>query len=293
MASRTIIEKGGYVVGAACVDQKTQHIMIESTNDISLLRGSKYERSDVSFIFREIKEKLKDNKEVLFTGTPCQVAGLKLYLQSAYENLYTMDLICHGTAPHDYVLDHIRYKTAKSWSHYTFRGKDDFWFCIYSGKAIMYRRQSISDEYFVAYLNGLIFCHNCYNCPYAKKERVADITVGDFWGLDRDSLEKSYDGKISVVLVNTSQGERLWSFFKDKIIFEERTMEEAANEFQTNLNGPSLMHSERKVFERYYPKYGFEKAVRKTKLIKKIHFDYAKHCIISLMSEFKHKLIMA
>ena len=96
LISNYILEKGGYVCGAAFVGQNVKHIIIDKKEDMYKLRGSKYVQSDTNTVYSQIKDLLNRDKFVLFTGTPCQVAGLNSYLGKDYDNLLTMDLICHG-----------------------------------------------------------------------------------------------------------------------------------------------------------------------------------------------------
>lgn len=266
--SRYVLENGGVVYGASCEDKKTKHIRIDSINEIDKLRGSKYVQSDIGFIYKDVKEQLLKDKLVLFTGTPCQIAGLKSYLVKDYKNLITADLICHGTPPHTYLEEHLNSK-CESWDAYSFRGKYDFQIAAYNNGEVTFIKDSDRDEYFLSFLDGLTYRSSCYSCKYARPERVSDITIGDFWGLDRTTMKNQYNGRISLVLPNTQKGIEFYKGVEKMFFSEERTVGEAMNETQGNLLHPSFIHPDREMFLELYTKVGYDRAVKKTSLWKK------------------------
>lgn len=284
--SRKILQEGGVVFGAAVIDGMVSHIAIENEDGIEKLRSSKYVQSDIGYAYRKVKCDLLDGKPVLFTGTPCQIAGLRNFLGKKYENLYTVDLICHGTPPNSYLREHLASVLGKhkEWDRVTFRGEHNYILTVYRGNQIIYQKSNELDTYFRSFLNGLIFRENCYSCLYANEKRVGDITVADFWGIDRKKMEHPYDGRISLVLINTERGERLFDKVKDNMIWEKHTLAEAMSSEQTNLHHPSIPHKDRALFEAIYIKQGFETAVKKTEIgrnirrteIRKFIKDYLK-----------------
>lgn len=261
--SRYIVEQNGVVYGAA-FDKKLRvaHMAAETPGELDKFKGSKYVQSYTGMVYREIKEHLKNGKLVLFIGTPCQVAGLKNYLRDKYNNLLLIDLICHGTPPMEYLKEHIA-KIAKNRkvTDITFRGKKNSRLTLYSNSKVIYSVRNKQDYYFNAYYKGMISRSNCYQCQYAEPERCSDITIGDFWGLDRSSLINDYSGRISVVLINTENGRRFWENAKDKICFEVRPIEEAVKG-NAQLNRPSVCHPERELFLQNYVSGNFNSAVR-------------------------------
>ncbi len=261
--AREIIRDNGVVFGATVKDKIAKQIVIEKEEDIELLRGSKYVQSDVGYTFREVKEMLKVGKKVLYIGTPCQIAGLQSYLMKDYENLVTVDLICHGTPPMKYLSEYLNEVCGKdNWESFSFRGKHDYMMTAYSDK-IAYQKASREDVYFTAFSLNLTFRDNCYSCPYSQGQRVSDITIGDFWGINRNTLQNQYKGKISVILTNTHKGETFFDEYKDLFIYEERKVEEARNKAQSNLIEPSPHHPDRKIFEENLSM-GFAYAVNST-----------------------------
>lgn len=267
-----VVSDDGIVFGSASINKTVKHMSATSALEIEKLRGSKYVQSYIGNIFREVKEKLISGIFVLFIGTPCQIAGLRNYLCNDFNNLITVDLICHGTPPISYLNEHLSYiiKKSNSWDSVSFRGKYDFILTAYNKNKIVYKKKQNEDTYFRAFLDGLTYRDNCYECMYAKPERISDITVADFWGIDRSKMKHSYDGRISLIMVNTDKGSAFFEKNKDELVWEEHTLAEAMSPVQTNIHHPSIPHNDRKTFEKNYVNFGFEKAVNKTEVGKRI-----------------------
>lgn len=261
---KNIINSGGSVCGAAVVNGEVQHIIVDTIDDLEKLRGSKYVQSNPKNSYKVIKELLKTGRKIAFIGTPCQTAAMKNYVNDEIDNLLLIDLICHGVPPQEYLKEYLS-QVSTEYDNFSFRGINDGCLTTYLNESVVYKQSRFKDLYYQAFEDGLIFRDNCYQCPYATRERVSDLTIGDFWGLDRTTLEHSYDGKISVILVCTPKGKKIIEELENEgLILEERTLEEAANKAQTNLNRPSLAPKDRVLFEQKYKKYGFIKAVKST-----------------------------
>lgn len=274
-----MLSKNNVVYGSASMNGTVKHICVDNRETAELLRGSKYVQSDIGTIYKDVKNKLNNGKEVLFIGTPCQVAGLKNFLKKDYSTLFTIDLICHGTPPIKYLKEHLASQTKKEWTSVMFRGQFDYFLTAFMNDKIVYQKQRFHDLYFMAFLEALTFRKNCYQCIYAKPTRVSDITIGDFWGLNRNLLKNSYNGRISLLITNTKKGEAFFERNKVDFVWEERTIEEAVNPSQGNLIHPSIPHPDRDKFEQYYQKYGFEKAVNKTQIGKNVKIKIIKDAI--------------
>ena len=269
--SRKIIEQGGCVFASAGIDGTVKHKKAITENECEQFRGSKYVQSDIGESYKEAKEELDSGKKVLFVGTPCQIAGLKSFLQKDYANLVTVDLICHGTPPVKYLQAHIQSKTGSSnWDKVSFRGKYDWHLQVIQNGRVEYDEYRDSDLYFQSFLDALTYRDNCYECKYARPERVSDITIGDFWGLNRSNLENAYDGRISLVFPNTKKGKEFFEDCQDKLVCEKRPFEEAICPEQWNLQHPSKIHLEREKFEKYYLQFGFDDAVKRTSIGKSV-----------------------
>ena len=222
-----IIKQGGVVFGCSMEkDSKgrlePQHIKVTKLEELSKLQGSKYVQSNTKNIYNEVKNELKENKTVLFSGTPCQVAALKQFIgNTKSDNLYTIDIICHGVPNAKMFKDYIEYLEQKNnikIKDFTFRDKSKGWGLF---AKVKYNNEKekiipcINSSYYQLFLDSLIYRENCYSCPYASSKRVGDITIGDYWGVDiehPDDLKnnhiKSSKG-ISCIMVNNEKGQTL------------------------------------------------------------------------------------
>lgn len=279
--SRFILRNNGIVFGAVFNDSTVKHIRVDNELELYKLRGSKYVQSQVGMVYRLVKKEVMDNTLVLFIGTPCQIAGLQNYLGKQYENLVTIDLICHGTPPKRYLQEYINNVIKKNdvWNNVTFRGEKDFFLTVLNDNHILYQCKADEDLYFKAFLDGLIFRENCYQCKYACIDRVSDITIGDFWGLDKTKLSHPYTGKVSLVLLNSYKGKRLFNCCKEEFVWEKRNISEALNPQQGNLMQPSTKHIDRQIFIDNYNQIGFVKAVKKTRVGKIIRNERIKRIL--------------
>ena len=210
--SRTILEQGGVVFGCISLNGKVKHVAVRSLEELDLLSGSKYVWSDTEQTFGEAKAALEENIPVLYIGTPCQIDGLKHYLGKAYDNLFLVDLICHGVPPASYINDYVEKTFGGKAKEVSFRNRNG---AILSGtlesgeRFIQKKEGSFEDPYMQAYISGLIYRENCHSCRYANPERVSDITIGDFWGIKPDRLPKDAPELKSVIYVNTDNGKKL------------------------------------------------------------------------------------
>ena len=232
--SKYIIQHNGIVYGCACLpNAEIKHIRIENESDLPLLKGSKYVQSSINYIYRSVKIDLNNGKTVLFTGTPCQVAGLKLFLRKEYENLYTVDLICHGVPSLKYLQSYLKSKLsiAKS-DKITFRDNNNMTLKVSYNNKLVYTYDFWSnrykDEYYNAFMDGFSYRQSCHSCPYAAPTRVSDITIGDFWGF-KDNIDKPHPNGLSCILCNTEKGYYLLDKIKDTLYIYERELEEAVN----------------------------------------------------------------
>ena len=251
MAQR-IIEKGGYVSGVAFVDNNVEHVLINDINEIDKLRGSKYIQSDIKDIYKKIKTLLDDNKTVLFSGTPCQVEGLKLYLNKEYHNLYTIDLVCHGVPSKKVYREYIKEINPDAKTYYSnFRDKMTGWknssaTTTVNNKSIS---KSIKDDFYMqAFLKDLALRKSCFECKYAKIQRQGDITLGDFWSIKKYKKSLDDDKGTSLVLVNNKKGRELYDLIKDNLKINKKVPLKYAIKGNPNLVRPSLINENREVF---------------------------------------------
>ncbi len=286
--SKNVISKGGVVYGSSSkVNNGVSHIRVDNMGDLALLKGSKYVQSHINDCYKQAKDDLVSGKEVLFTGTPCQIAGLKAYLKKDYDNLITVDLICHGTPPQKLLFEHLKNYNTKG-NLLSFRQTDGFFLRVKNPESgeMIYDKTANLDLYFLGFNKNLFFRDCCYSCDYAKSERCSDITIGDFWGLGK---KEPYTGEtkngISVVIPNTKKGELFWESVKDEFVSYERPFLEAV-EGNFNMRKPSIPHANKNVFIKEYKKHGFKRAAKKA-----LSKDILKYRIFNMI--YKNKPIMA
>ncbi len=232
-----VIEKSGFVIGARYnEDNMVEHYLVNNLEGLEFLRQSKYLQSDTKNIFKETLDALKTKKLVLFAGTPCQIASLLKFLKKDYENLITVEFICRGVnSPKAYKawLSEIENlensKVTKVWFKYKVNGwktspkctRVDFKngnYKIYDGPA---------NKYMSGYLGPNLYIRpSCGNCYFKDLPRQADITLADFWGVQKDLDD---DKGTSLVLVNSSNGQKYFDEIKTNIYYEERNIEEIYN----------------------------------------------------------------
>ena len=240
--SKAFVEKGGVVCSCVFHEGQFAFDFAERLEDVGKFTGSKYVKSNPLGIYRKIKKKLRDGQRVLFIGLPCQVSALKNYVGADSDNLYTIDLICHGTpspellemfvAQYGYSLANI--------SSIDFRRKAKFQIKRDLSPIIT---AGVTDRYSIAFLKGLIYTDNCYSCKYANTKRVADITLGDSWGstLPVDMIKLG----VSLILCQTTKGLELVN--DSGLVLKDVDVENAI-ERSRQLKHPSKAPSKRAYF---------------------------------------------
>lgn len=230
-----ILSNGGVIFGAGYDDEfNVVHKEVNSIEGLNDLRGSKYVQSNINDTYKKAKQYLNEGKKVLFTGTPCQIAGLYNYLQKKYDNLYTCDIVCHGV-PSPEVFE--KYKqmleslNGSTIQRIAFRHKKYGW-KLYSvsllfNNNIEYSKTLKEDPYILGFLRDYYLRPSCYKCTYSKLPRVSDITLGDFWGVGNKYPGLDDDKGTSLLLVNTDKGKIMLEGCKDSIFIQECDLEHA------------------------------------------------------------------
>lgn len=241
--AEAILENGGMVIGAAYDEQlHIRHIAISSVEELDQLRRSKYAQSKIGQAFKEIKGYLADGKKVLFVGTPCQVAGLKAFLVKNYDNLFCCDFVCHGVPSSLFFEKYLQWLTSHigKISSINFRDKRKGWYDSIRVATRVDGKQQIlrgnKDSYWVGFNNHDNNLQlSCYNCQFLGLNRLADITIADFWGIGKnkpyghkDEIEKG----VSMVLVNNPQGQALFDLGKGRMHVFERDIDEVVSSNQ-------------------------------------------------------------
>ncbi len=242
--ARLILSKNGVVFGCAYDENLVaRHICVDNLEDIKKLQSSKYVQSNLAGTYSQVKEALTCNKAVLFCGTGCQVAGLKAFLGKNYENLYTADIVCHGVPSpklFEKYLGWLENKTGEKVTYFNFRSKKGHgWqhYFQYDTKSKSKVTYGLFDPYYNAFIKSKIIRESCYSCTFANPSRPADITLGDYWGIEKAHPEFYSSKGVSLVLVNTEKGQYMWQSISENLTYIESNLEKAVP-LNSNLINP-------------------------------------------------------
>lgn len=248
-----------------------QHILIDNVNDLEMLQGSKYVQSSMWMCLEDMKSALAQGKKVLFSGTPCQVDGVKsLFRKYLGVQLFTIDIICHGVPNQKIFNDYLKEYQNKHeivLTKFDFRNKKYGWgrAGVAQGEDFESKVTTENSSYYRYFLDGEIHRDNCYNCSYACKNRVGDITIGDYWGVERyDSQLLDINGGkfskekgISCIFVNSEAGKQLLNDYGAKIFMTPIDVENALV-VNTQLRESPKFSNKRKKILSVYQKKGYQ-----------------------------------
>lgn len=259
---------GGIVFGAVlCDDFKCRHIQADNGTDRNKMRGAKYIQSEIGDCYIKAGEALKRGKKVLFSGTPCQIAGLKSHLKGQnQDDLLTVDIVCHGVPSPLILKEHINWIEGRKGKirQYLFRSKLAGWHGL--NVKITYEDETSevntleSNVFSRMYFNSLITRESCSSCKYASVERVSDITISDFWSIGSCKTCLNDEKGTSCIYVNTFKGKLFFERVMQDLQIEEHTIEES---MQPNLCSPTKPSTDYKCFWKDYKNRGFEYCMRK------------------------------
>lgn len=233
--AENVLNKNGVVFGSAFDENlNAHHIMIDNISDLEKLRGSKYIQSQIESTYKEAEKLLKDGKLVLFSGVACQIAGLKSYLRKDYDNLLTVDVLCHGVPSGKVWRKYIDEKQKKYNSkvkEFTFRNKDNGW-KLYTVKQKYDNNKEVGcpfnqDPYMQLFLGEICLRPSCYYCRFKDIKRPSDITLGDSWGILDYMPDMDDNMGASVVIVHTEKGVKLLNAVKDNLIIRKAQLDKA------------------------------------------------------------------
>ncbi len=264
-----VIKNGGIVFGASFNnDNLVEHIEIDKVEDLYKLRGSKYVQSKIGDTYKKAKEYLENGRLVLFTGTPCQVEGLYSFLRKEYQNLYTQDIICHGVPSPKVWKEYLKYRLGKEdigKIDINFRNKDNGWArfnLVLTNKEYKYKKYHSTDLYMRAFLKNISLRESCYNCSFKKENRVSDITLADFWGINSILPNFNDDKGVSLVMVNSNKGNNVFEEIKENILYEKVDFKKAIS-MNPSMTQSVKSNSNRESFFNGLGKYEFEELVNK------------------------------
>lgn len=255
---------------------KVIHSRATTKGECENFRKSKYVLSNLNNSFQQVESDLSSNRNVLFSGSPCQCAGLLNYLkvkQVDITRLLVVDIICHG-APNQNIFDLYRLENEKRandyWARFRFKGK-------YSQNGIVNSRSSEityksgvfkyntrnNDPFLKGYYGRLFYRKSCAECPFAKPERISDITLGDAWGIEQSKPEWDSKKGISLILLNTEKAVQLIPVLYSKMELIESNIKWAIDN-NSQLIKPTDMHKNRDIFFKLFPKIGLYAAVNRS-----------------------------
>ena len=231
--AKYVLEHGGVVFGAAFADDfAVEHTYVERVEDLQKFRGSKYVQSKIGDSYKQAESFLKEGRQVLFSGTPCQIGGLISFLRKPYDNLITQDLICHGVPSPKLLETYIGVRQGEGdIKEISFRNKTEGWklfsmFVEYQN-GDEYRKTLREDLYMTAFLRNICLRPSCYQCAFKTKERQSDITLADYWGIQKIHPEMDDDKGTSLVFVNSPKGKQIFQEISKNLIYCETDKEKA------------------------------------------------------------------
>lgn len=277
------LSNGGVVYGCTVMPGiEIKHIRIDNVCDACKLKGSKYVQSSINEVFPQLKQDVNNGTQVLFIGTPCQVAAIKQIYKEQPKNLFLVDIICHGVPSNkwlrNYITENLKINKNEV-SKVSFRSSNAYSLCIFNNRKLIYKSESLwthryEDLYLDTFIDGFTFRDSCYNCHYAKPERISDICIGDFWGLGKE-IDDNYIPKhtygISCVLPITKKGEDLISAVNNKLNIYERPISEAING-NDQLRHPKNMNWRIEIFRKIQKHIGMNIAYQICICDKKLKF---------------------
>lgn len=248
--AKEILKDGGVVCGCSTNDQMMpEHTIATSMAEAKGMRGSKYVQSDMNEVYSRVCEHLTIGTSVLFTGVPCQVAGLRNFLVKDYPNLFCIDLICHGVPSRKLYREYLNWLGKKyrgTITEFEFRSKKRHQWSLTqrvvvlqaNGKQKEHLLMASLDPYYNNFLEGTTYRESCYQCPYSQPKRTGDITIGDFWNVEKTHPDLFDIDGVSCALVNSEKGKRLWMLTMGKVQATEVPLDDIIN-YNGNLRKPT------------------------------------------------------
>ena len=269
-----VIRDGGVVVGCTLDESlRARHIVARNENELMAFRSSKYVQSELDGVFIAVKKDLREGKKVLFSGTPCQVAGLRKFLMKEYEDLFCVDVLCHGVPSPKLYKDYIDRKEREFGSRavsINFRNKQKGWKRLFIevifANSDRYFKFSGFDPYMSLFLNNKSQRSSCFHCPFTTVSRQGDISLGDFWGIGKKYPDYDDDKGISMILVNSDKGRRLFNQVAPYICIRDSNIDLAMAGNKV-LYEPIIGEESRNQFYADYVKEGYEVAINNNAFI--------------------------
>ena len=277
LIAECILELDGIVFGATFNEQfEVIHSYITQKSELNKLRGSKYVQSSIGDCFIMAKQFLDNNRYVLFSGTPCQIEGLKKYLGKEYNKLYTQDIICHGVPSPKIWRKYLQYREQKDGGEkavkISFRDKRRSWNnyeISFRYNNHVYTQDRNTDLFMRLFLQNISLRESCYECKFKKIDRISDITLADFWGIKKILPKFNDNNGTSLVIINSDRGKELFNKIKNKTRYTEVELQEALK-YNKSMSESSKRPKQREEFFREINERNIEKVAQK--YIPKISF---------------------
>lgn len=253
------IKEQAVIYGAAFDDNwNVCHIRVDKKDELKRLYTSKYVQSDMGNTFRQVKSDLDNSKKVLFAGTPCQVAGLKSYLQKDYLNLLTVDFICHGVPSplvwQQYVAE-LEKKLNSKITEISFRDKKDGWknyyFKLITENGNIFYEKHGDNVYMRGFLKDLYLRPSCYDCKFKTLQRASDITLADFWGIEKIISDMNVDKGVSLCWASSEKGNRVLADVLEQTDYYEVKLKEAVRHNSSAVKSVNMHKNRDKFFEKF------------------------------------------
>ena len=269
LLAEEVLKQGGVVVGAS-LDEKliVRHMLIDNVADLPKLRGSKYVQSEIGSIYSEIRKVLRTGKKVLFSGTPCQVAGLKGFLVKPFANLLTVDVVCHGVpSPKVYQkhLAELAEEAGEPVVQVRFRDKAKGWKngeTLFLTEHQCFGASKRQETYMRLFLNNISIRPSCGECAFNNKRSLADITIADYWGIDKQFPEFDDDKGVTLALVNSKAGADLLALVKEQTELIITDFAKGA-EYNLAVSKSLSLHSQRAFFFEQLDAYTLKELAKK------------------------------
>lgn len=269
LMAEAILKQGGVVFGAGFDEGfNVCHQCVENTKDLDKLRMSKYVQSKIGDTYKEAEAFLKAGRMVLFTGTPCQIGGLKASLGKPYDHLITQDIICHGV-PSPMVWEaYLAFRKKSDGGcaarRIAFRRKDFGWkrysVSISYGNDTEYRQDLTQDLFMKGFLKDLYLRPSCHACTFKNAKRHSDITLADFWGIENVAPEMFDDKGTSLVLVQSEKGKALFKSIEKNLVCQDVDLDEALK-YNPAAIRPAPIPKNREAFYNRFGKEPFDKII--------------------------------
>lgn len=230
--SDQVLSNGGVVYGCVLTDDfDAVYIRADNAEERNRMRGSKYIQSKLGNTFKNVKADLDARRSVLFSGTSCQVAGLKKYLGKEYDDLFCVDIVCHGVPSKKVWNAYLRWQEQKNHSKVAgvnFRNKREFGWRDHVETLYFENGKSTSSRVFKDLFYGhTVLRPSCYECPYKSVMHPGDITIADYWGIEKAAPEFDDNKGVSLVLVNNEAGEKAFEKVKERLIWKQTKLEDS------------------------------------------------------------------